>query len=326
MRKVLDKEEAIWTMNILGSKETPFLFVIDYEMEKNLVFPLSSLPDFLLFDINGFTNAREVRQIDFPIEMTRFPLDSCEYELAFNEVMKEIYYGNSFLLNLAFPTPVDCNLSLEEIFYASQARYKLLLEDEFTCFSPETFIQIKKGKVSSFPMKGTIDATLPNAAQQLLSDEKEAAEHATIVDLIRNDLSRIAKHVRVDRYRYLDRLDTNVKSLYQMSSQITGDLPYNYAEKIGDLLFELLPAGSISGAPKPKTLEIIAKAEGEKRGYYTGVMGYFDGKDLDSGVMIRFMERKEGSYWYRSGCGITHQSKMELEYQEMIDKVYVPIV
>jgi para-aminobenzoate synthetase component 1 len=55
-------------------------------------------------------------------------------------------------------------------------------------------------------------------------------------------------------------------------------------------------------------------------------MGYFDGKDLDSGVMIRFMERKEGSYWYRSGCGITHQSKMELEYQEMIDKVYVPIV
>ena len=92
-----------------------------------------------------------------------------------------------------------------------------------------------------------------------------------------------------------------------------------------DLLVCLLPAGSVSGAPKPKTLEIIANAEREKRGYYTGVVGYFDGDKLDCGVMIRVIERIENRYFYRSGGGITTQSDAEMEYEEMIDKVYVPI-
>jgi len=86
-----------------------------------------------------------------------------------------------------------------------------------------------------------------------------------------------------------------------------------------------LPAGSVSGAPKPKTLEIIKAVEEEGRGYYTGVFGYFNGNDLDSGVMIRFIENREGKYFYRSGGGITTQSDVEAEYQETIDKVYVPV-
>ncbi len=86
-----------------------------------------------------------------------------------------------------------------------------------------------------------------------------------------------------------------------------------------------MPAGSVSGAPKPKTLEIIKAVEEEVRGYYTGVFGYFNGKDLDSGVMIRFIENREGKYFYRSGGGITTQSDVESEYQETIDKVYVPV-
>jgi para-aminobenzoate synthetase component 1 len=65
--------------------------------------------------------------------------------------------------------------------------------------------------------------------------------------------------------------------------------------------------------------------EGEKRGFYTGVFGYFDGQDLDSGVMIRFIERRGDKYFYRSGGGITTQSVVESEYQEAIDKVYVPV-
>jgi para-aminobenzoate synthetase component 1 len=87
----------------------------------------------------------------------------------------------------------------------------------------------------------------------------------------------------------------------------------------------LLPAGSVSGAPKPKTLEIIKEIEEENRGYYTGVFGYYNGSELDSGVMIRFIENRAGKYFYRSGGGITTQSIVESEYQEAIDKVYVPV-
>ena len=87
---------------------------------------------------------------------------------------------------------------------------------------------------------------------------------------------------------------------------------------------KLLPAGSISGAPKQKTVEIIREAERSDRGYYTGVFGIFDGRDLDSAVNIRYIEQTDHGLQFRSGGGITAMSKMEDEYQEMMDKVYVP--
>lgn len=95
-----------------------------------------------------------------------------------------------------------------------------------------------------------------------MSDKKEAAEHATIVDLIRNDLSRVAEHVRVDKYRYIDVLHTNKGNILQTSSEISGKLPTDYQKHIGNILDAMLPAGSITGAPKDKTMEIIHEAEG----------------------------------------------------------------
>jgi para-aminobenzoate synthetase component 1 len=111
-----------------------------------------------------------------------------------------------------------------------------------------------------------------------------------------------------------------------VSSQISGDLPKNYTENIGDILFTLLPAGSISGAPKKKTLEIIAKTENYERGFYTGIFGIFDGKNLDSCVLIRFIENQNGQLVYKSGGGITFMSEAEKEYDEMLKKVYVPVI
>ena len=110
-----------------------------------------------------------------------------------------------------------------------------------------------------------------------------------------------------------------------MSSKISGELPENYNECIGDILIKLLPAGSISGAPKKKTLEIIDEAEQYKRGYYTGIVGIFDGQNLDSGVMIRYIEQTPEGMIYKSGGGITAQSNVDEEYQELIDKIYIPI-
>jgi para-aminobenzoate synthetase component 1 len=135
----------------------------------------------------------------------------------------------------------------------------------------------------------------------------------------------VAEHVDVTRFRYVDELKTNKKNLLQVSSEISGILPSGYERRLGNIIMSLLPAGSVSGAPKPKTIAIIKEAEQQKRGYYTGVFGYFDGKIVDSGVMIRYIEYEDGKLFYRSGGGITTQSVEEHEYQEMIDKIYVPL-
>jgi len=138
-------------------------------------------------------------------------------------------------------------------------------------------------------------------------------------------LSLIAENVTVDKFRYLELITTNQKNLWQVSSQISGDLPELYTENIGSILLSLLPAGSVSGAPKKKTLEIIKKAEQYQRGYYTGIFGYFDGEDLDSCVLIRYIENQQGKLVYKSGGGITFLSEAEKEYDELLKKVYVPI-
>jgi len=177
-------------------------------------------------------------------------------------------------------------------------------------------------------MKGTIDARLPEAKEKLLADKKETAEHNTIVDLIRNDLSRYAKKVTVTKSRYLDLIKSRDKELYQLSSEIQGTLPEDYRNNLGDILFSMLPAGSISGAPKKKTVELIKRVEEFPRGYYTGIAGIFDGENFDSCVMIRFLEEGRGKekrqLYYRSGGGMTFQSEVEKEYQEMVDKIYLP--
>ena len=201
-----------------------------------------------------------------------------------------------------------------------------IMKDRFVVFSPEIFVKIRDEHIYSYPMKGTIDATLPDARRRILEDPKETAEHATIVDLIRNDLSMVATEVMVTRYRYIDELPTHQGALLQVSSEIRGRLTGGWQAEVGDLFFRLLPAGSITGAPKKKTMEIIAEAETYERGFYTGVMGYFDGNSLDSAVMIRFLEQQaDGSLIFKSGGGITSQSDLTSEYNEMKQKVYVPI-
>jgi para-aminobenzoate synthetase component 1 len=213
-------------------------------------------------------------------------------------------------------------LSHQDIFEATSSKYKVWFKNHFVCFSPETFIRIKNGEIYSFPMKGTIDANIQDAKEVILNDPKEQAEHATIVDLLRNDLSMVSKNVRVLRYRYYEELKTQQGKIGQVSSEIAGELPDNFNEFIGDIVFSLLPAGSVSGAPKKKTLEAIHEIEGVERGYYTGIAGYFDGEELDSCVLIRYVDDKN---IFRSGGGVTFQSTLTTEYQEMIDKIYVPI-
>jgi len=293
-------------------------------MKHPIVEPLTDINDNILYRINGKSNDQYVKSNQKDIDYTYEAYSKADFEQQFQEVIRELKYGNSFLLNLAARHRFLTDAHLRDIYFAAEAKYKLLYKNKFVVFSPESFVQIKNGQISSFPMKGTIDASIPNAEQIILHDKKEKAEHNTIVDLIRNDLSIVAKNVKVKRFRYIDKIESKNSTLLQVSSEIIGDLPDNYMDHLGDIIFKLLPAGSISGAPKPKTVEIINRVEEYNRSYYTGVAGIFDGEHLDTFVLIRYIENDNGQFYYRSGGGITAMSDQESEYQEMINKIYVP--
>jgi len=323
----LNRENTEAKITEFARKRLPFLFVIDSSMNKGIVVLAGeAAKEGILFNFNGIKNYQAEPEKKPLLQFEFHPISFKTYEKAFNQVVLHLHRGDTYLLNLTFPTPVTTNLSIEDIFYNSGASYKLLVTDEFVVFSPEIFIRIKDNIISSYPMKGTIDAGFPDAGKIILSDKKEFFEHNTIVDLIRNDLAMVAANVKVKRFRYIDRIHTNRKDLLQVSSEITGELQGDHLSRAGEILFTLLPAGSVTGAPKEKTIEIIRNTEMDDRGFYTGVCGYFDGSSVDSAVMIRFIEKTENGMVFRSGGGITALSRAEDEYRELIDKIYVPVV
>ncbi len=285
-----------------------------------------------------------------PFYLKKYPISFEKYKKAFDEVIEEIKNGNTYLLNLTFPTKIETNLNLLEIYKIAKAPFKLYFKDKFVCFSPERFVKIKNNKIYTYPMKGTIDANIPNAKEKILNNIKEMAEHTMVVDLLRNDLGIIGKNVRVNKFRFIDKIKAGNKELLQVSSEIEATLPKNWNKNWLEMILSLLPAGSISGTPKKKTIEIIKRVEGYKRGYYTGIFGITDEKTfLDSAVIIRYIERDEKSeirekphitshishfssthlpihsFTYKSGGGITIDSNVYKEYKELVDKVYIPI-
>jgi para-aminobenzoate synthetase component 1 len=317
--------EYIRQLNHYGSTRTPFLFIIDFEMKKPVLYPLEDLPDGIEFSLQS-SGIKPMHELPEKLLIfDKYPISLAAYSKGFNHVKAGLNRGDSFLLNLTYPSKVVSNYSLEEIYAAVEAPYKLKYYNDWVVFSPETFIKISGNTIKTFPMKGTIDAGIPGAADIILKNPKEKAEHNTIVDLMRNDISKVAKQVEVTRYRYLDYIHTSDKDILQVSSEISGQLPVNFHHHLGDILLSLLPAGSISGAPKAKTIDIIREAEGQDRGYYTGIAFWYDGYQLDSCVLIRYLEQVGEEMYARSGGGITHMSNLDDEYQEMIDKVYVPI-
>lgn len=313
-------------MDELSLQKVPYFFIVDFLTENVEIFKENEIEKSgLLIDFQNFSNTKKQEELQKNIEWKSFPETMENFKLGFDKVQKNIRLGNSYLVNYTRKTKIETNLTLEEIFYHSRAKYKVFYKDFFVFFSPETFVKIIDGKILTYPMKGTIDASLENAAEILKNDKKEKAEHYTVVDLLRNDLSMVADDVKVDQFQHIDFIKTKQKDLYAMSSEISGVLKPEFDGKVGSIMQQLLPAGSILGAPKPKTREIILNAEGFDRGYYTGVCGWFDGKNVDSCVMIRFIEKEGKELYFKSGGGITHMSKLEDEYQEMKNKIYVPI-
>lgn len=311
------------TLNYYGSKRIPFFFCISYDKTQWDVTTLNTLDDTIQYALHTPSSKKKISQPHSSF------IDFNTYSKQFNKVIDNIKAGNTYLLNLTASTDITCNNSLQEIYSNTNAKYKLFYKNKFVSFSPETFITIQNNTIASYPMKGTIDANIKDAKELILNDKKELAEHIMIVDLLRNDLNLVAKNVKVDTFRYIDKIFAGDKELLQVSSQISGTLEENWHNTIGDIILPLLPAGSISGTPKKKTLELIDAIESHKRDFFTGVWGVYDGKSIDSSVLIRFIEKNEkqnesNKYIYKSGGGITLDSNVFNEYKELQSKVYFP--
>ena len=310
-------------MDKLGRAREPFLFVLAYDLKEQFVQPLSSLDKNIFFKIGNQRNYPQ-EPLNKAYYLKKNPIPFLEYKEALEKILEEIRSGNTYLLNLTFETPIESNLSLKEIFTYARAKYKLYFKDKFICFSPEKFIEIEGNTISTYPMKGTIEASISNAKEKILANRKEMAEHIMTVDLMRNDLGMVATEVKVEKFRYIEKIRAGDKELLQVSSKISATLPPNWRENISYILKKMLPAGSITGTPKRSTVNIINETENYKRGFYTGVFGIFDGENLYSAVMIRFIEKRDGKLFYKSGGGITIDSDAQSEYEELIDKIYLP--
>ncbi|MEA2018155.1 MAG: aminodeoxychorismate synthase component I [Campylobacterota bacterium] len=306
-------------MNFYGSKKEPFLFVINYDMSDFDIITLDSVPKNIKFQLDKIDSYKPHNKF-----IKKFPISFEKYKTKFNKIQNEILNGNTYLANLTTQTPIESKIDIDELYNISNAKFKLYYKDKFICFSPERFCKIENNKIYTYPMKGTIDASIENAQEIILNDKKELAEHTMVVDLLRNDLSIVSKKVKVEKFRYCEKIKAGEKELLQISSKISGQLENNWQDRVGEIITSLLPAGSITGTPKRKTIEILKDIEDYDRGYFTGVFGVFNGEALDSSVIIRYIEKNKNNLIYKSGGGITSDSDINKEYQEMIDKVYIP--
>lgn len=188
--------------------------------------------------------------------------------------------------------------------------------------SPETLVKLENGVLRTFPLAGTRprgrnDAEDLALEQDLLKDEKELAEHNMLVDLGRNDLGRISRFgtVEVERLRTVERYS----HVMHIGSAVKGEIREDCDAL--DAVGAVLPAGTLSGAPKIRACQLIGQLEGSKRGIYGGAVGYlsFQG-DLDTCIAIRLAYRKGNTVYVRSGAGIVADSVPENEYQECLNK------
>ena len=164
--------DFIQLMNKYGSEKEPFMFIIDFDMKCPEIHKLDSVPSGIKFQTPLFSNTVQDHGDHEPVSLPDILFPYPTYSEAFRKVHKQITLGNSYLLNLTFPTVIETDLTLEEIFFSSVAKYKLLYYDKFVVFSPEIFIRISEGAIRSFPMKGTIEASVADA-EKLDSERQE---------------------------------------------------------------------------------------------------------------------------------------------------------
>ena len=252
------------------------------------------------------------------------------YESMVDAAREHILAGDAFqvVLSQRFSKrlgarPFDVYRCLRTINPSPYMYHLALGEGRFiTGTSPEVLVQVEDGRVRTRPLAGTRgrsdDPVLDQELErELLSDQKERAEHVMLVDLGRNDVGRVARpgSVSVDRLMEVERYS----HVMHISSTVSGELGEGKTSL--DALRAAFPAGTVSGAPKIRAMEIIAELEPERRGAYSGALGYIGfGGNLDMAITLRTVVMAEGNAYVQAGAGVVADSKPEREFEETLEK------
>ncbi len=244
-----------------------------------------------------------------------------EYNKAIETTLEGIRRGDIYQLNLTFPfkgesksTPLENFAHYHREFHGSYHAFIPLKGESLICLSPELFLSKENERLTTRPIKGTSQAD-EKSIQELIASEKENAELSMIVDLLRNDLNTVADIASSQVVAHREIM--NLGDLTHTYSQITAST----SRSIIDILESTLPGGSISGCPKKKACEYIHQIEKYKRGFYTGILGWWHKDDFEFNILIRsFMQKDNGEIYYHAGGGIVIDSVPEKEYQEVLLK------
>ncbi|MBU2019889.1 MAG: anthranilate synthase component I family protein [Bacteroidetes bacterium] len=233
------------------------------------------------------------------------------FQLVISNRYEQAYFGDDFKVYRALrrlnPSPY--------LFYFDFESYRLFGS------SPEAQIKIDNGVAEIHPIAGTVKKTGNSIqdellAQQLLADEKENAEHTMLVDLARNDLSRNCNNVRVEKYKQLQAFS----HVQHLVSIVKGSLMEHTCSF--ETFTNTFPAGTLSGTPKPKALELIQQLENNTRDFYGGAIGLISANgNINMAIVIRSVLSKNGKLYYRAGAGVVIDSQPDAEVEEIHNKL-----
>lgn len=275
-------------------------------------------------DIPSYLNSN--KNIDLMIDSLSF----VDYQKSFAEVQHALINGESYQINLTKNISATTKLTSQELYNklkqqqsVKYAAYLPFLNPDIISISPELFFKKNADNLFVKPMKGTAKLTGNDLEdlkiyQELSSCDKNRAENLIIVDLLRNDLSAIAKtySVKVDKLFLIEKYKNLLQMITQISAKVDKQISFR---KILDGLF---PCGSITGAPKKRTIELIKQIEKDKRGVYTGSIGYImPNNDMCFNVAIRTIQKYQDNLQIGVGGGITVYSDVQSEWQEMNIKI-----
>ncbi len=302
------------TLAQLGVFRKPIIF--DHANQTSVSLALAALPS---------TMANHRERHPFSINNLRLNLDKNEYVEAIDTIREYITAGDTYQVNYTLKYLFDFAGSPPELYRTLRQNqtvaYGAFLRNgdrHILSFSPELFFRKQGNTCTVRPMKGTMSRGRTSVEDEknkhfLQSDSKNISENVMIVDLLRNDLGRLSKPgaVRVSSLFDVETYET----LHQMTSTITGELPDDVP--LYDLFKALFPCGSVTGAPKIRTMEIIRQLERDSRGVYTGAIGYLaPNGDAAFNVPIRTIVLDRGKGEMGVGSGIVHDSSPESEWQE----------
>lgn len=252
-----------------------------------------------------------------------------EYMQAIDDVIQYIVEGDIYVCNMTQQLRIQSSKTPYEVFkylrehnpspFGGYFNYDTF---QIVSASPERFLRVKEGLVETRPIKGTRKRGITEEEDALLKEElrnsdKDKSELLMIVDLERNDLNRVCEPGSV---QVIDNFSLETyATLFHLVSTVQGKLRKDIT--VMDLLKASFPGGSITGAPKIRAMEIIDQLEGDPRGLYTGIIGYYsmDG-NCDFNIVIRTAVYQNGEYHLGAGGGITYESDTEFEYEEILQK------